>query len=357
MCGRWHNPSMLHAAHGRRWYPARLVALALVPLLLGFARTASAWGVAAHRAVSLAALDRLPAGTAPFLAAQADWIGERSVAADWWRGVNEPFSKAAEDPNHAWYLEQFAFLTEVPRSRDAFVLAVYDEHRRLTAAHDVAAAMTNIHYTGTLPYAVMEAFGRLQATFRVWRDTAARHEPTTFVERDAAYHVGTLSHYVADGAMPLHTSIHNAGWVGDNPRGFTRDGGIHWQFENDFVNLIGLTRADIAPRVPATPRVLEDPFRAVLDHLTRSHTRLTQVYALEQQGALAREQTPDARALVYACTTDAAALLRDLMVAAWDGSARPVPTLPEQAQPNSPRNPQYDPATGSAPAPVPPVRP
>src|SRR5438128_1352753 len=110
-----------------------------------------AWGVAGHRVVSRAAIRALPADVPPFLARQIDWIGSRSVLADSWRAPSEPFSKAAEDPNHVWYMEQFAFLRQVPRSRDAFTLAVYDEFLKLRANNPSRAALTNIHYTGTLP--------------------------------------------------------------------------------------------------------------------------------------------------------------------------------------------------------------
>src|SRR5215217_5382084 len=92
---------------------------------------AGAWGAAGHRVVSRAAILALPADVPPFLAKQIDWIGSRSVLADSWRGPTEPFAKASEDPNHVWYMEQFAFLRQIPRSRDEFMLQVYDEHLRL----------------------------------------------------------------------------------------------------------------------------------------------------------------------------------------------------------------------------------
>src|SRR4051812_5289734 len=193
---------------------------------------AAAWGAAAHRVVSRAAILALPGDLPTFLARQIDWIGGRSVLADTWRGPSEPFAKAAEDPNHVWYMEQFAFLRQIPRSRDEFMLAVYDEHLRLRAPDPARAALTNIHYTGTLPYAATEGYERLKVAFRTWRDLQARKQDTTFIEQDAAFYVGWMSHYIADGAQPIHTSIHHDGWVGENPKTYTRDGGIHWLFEN-----------------------------------------------------------------------------------------------------------------------------
>jgi hypothetical protein len=51
-----------------------------------------------------------------------------------------------------------------------------------------------------------------------------------------------LSHYIADGAMPLHTSVHHDGWQGGNPRGDTIDPSIHSRFETAFVDRVTLAR-------------------------------------------------------------------------------------------------------------------
>lgn len=315
-----------------------------------------AWGVAGHRVVSRAALLALPSDVPTFLARQIDWIGSRSVVADSWRGPTEPFAKAAEDPNHVWYTEQFAFLPQIPRSRDAFMLAVYDEHVRLRSTDPAKAALTNIHYTGTLPYAATEGYERLKVAFRTWRDLRAQKQDTTFIELDAAFYVGWLSHYVADGAQPLHSSIQHDGWVGDNPKNYTRDGAIHWLFENTYVDLIGLSERDIQSRIPAAPRRVADPFTAMLDQVNRAHTRLDQVYGLEQRRAFANANSGEGRELVYASISDAAVLLRDLIYTAWVTSGDPVPPFSADDATNNPKNPLYNPATGSAPPPRPVVR-
>ena len=308
-----------------------------------------AWGVAGHRVVSRAAIRALPGDVPPFLARQIDWIGTRSVLADSWRAPSEPFAKAAEDPNHVWYMEQFAFLRQVPRSRDGFMLAVYDEHLRLRASDPAKAALTNIHYTGTLPYAATEGYERLKVAFRTWRELNAKKQDTTFIEQDAAFYLGWMSHYIADGAQPLHTSVNHDGWVGDNPKGYTRDGAIHWQFENTFVDLIDVRESDVQSRIPTAPKKLPDPFAAVLAHLDRAHTRVDQLYQLERNRAYDDKNSQQGRELVYVCIADAATLLRDLIYTAWMTSADPVPSFDPDDQTNNPKNPRYNPATGSAP--------
>ena len=317
---------------------------------------ALAWGAAGHRVVSRAAILALPAGVPLFLARQIDWIGSRSVLADSWRGPYEPFSKAAEDPNHVWYTEQFAFLKQIPRSRDEFMLAVYDEHLRLRASDPAKAALTNIHYTGTLPYAVVEGYERLKVAFRTWRTLRAQQQDTTFIEQDAAFYIGWMSHYVADGAQPLHSSVQHDGWVGDNPKGYTRDGAVHWLFENTFVDLIALHERDIQARIPVTPTVLADPFAAVLAHVDHAHTRVEQVYQIEQRKEYETKDSGEGRELVYATTAAASTLLRDLVYTAWMNSGRGEPDFDPNDQTNNPKNPRYNPATGAAPPQAPAVR-
>jgi hypothetical protein len=326
----------------------RTLAVAAVLSILLQAPT-HAWGDRAHAVVGRAAVQALPADVAPFLARQIDWIGSRSVLADSWRGPTEPFVKAAEDPNHAWYMEQFGFLRQIPRSRDEFMLAVYDEHLRLRDRDPARAALTNIHYTGTLPYAIVEGYERLKVAFRMWRERRAARADTSFIEQDAAFYVGWVGHYVADAAQPLHTTIHHDGWAGDNPRGFTRDGGVHWLFENTFVDLIGLKESDIAARIPAARRRIDDPFAAALAHLDASHTRVSRVYELEQRKAFEDRNSADGRGLVYMCTAEAATLLGDLVYTAWLTSAEPVPAFSPDDPTNDPANPRYNAATGAAP--------
>ena len=126
-------------------------------------------GITAHRAISRAAIRALPADVPPFLTRQIDWIGERSITPDSWRGASEPFAKIEEDPNHGWFMEQLAFVHPIPRSRYEFVLALHDEFLRLRSVDPNRAALTNVRWTGTLPYAAVETYERLKVAFRAWR--------------------------------------------------------------------------------------------------------------------------------------------------------------------------------------------
>ncbi len=324
-----------------------LCVVALAPIVL--APSLQAWGVTGHRVIARAAVLTLPADVPGFVKRQIDWIGVRSIAPDSWRSASEPFIKMEEDPSHEWHLEQVAFLKTIPRSRVEFVQAVYDEYRRLEKTNPEAAALANVRGTGTLPYTAIEVYERLKVTFRTWREQQQARQDTQFIELDAAFYIGWLSHYIADAAQPLHASVHHDGWRGDNPKNYTRDGALHWGFENDFVDLIDLREDNILTRI-GQPRKIDDPFSAILAQLARSHTRVDQVYALEQQHAYTDKANAAGRELVYVCTSDAAAMLRDLVYTAWLTSAEPAAPRTGIVQPNDPANPRYNPAAGSAPA-------
>ena len=95
---------------------------------------------------------------------------------------------------------------------------------------------------------------------------------------------------------------------------------------------------------------MADPFSAVLQHIDKAHTRVELLYQLDARKAYDSSANQEARELVYLCTADAASLLRDLIYTAWVSSGEPVPPFSADDPTNSPKNPRYNPATGSAPS-------
>ena len=319
------------------------------------------WGPGGHRSANLAAMNALPPDGPTFLLAYRDWIAATGPIPDSWRGASEPYSKIFEDPNHGWFREQFSFLQTIPRSRYEFVLALYDEYLAIKDKDPARAKLTNVRWTGTLPFAAMENFDRMKSAMRLYRqslqDTSdAGKAQSENLRRDIAFYIGWLGHYTADGAQPLHDTIHHDGWQGPNPHHYTTDHSIHGRFESKFVDSIGLTEATLQPLVSRQPaRVLSDPFAAVIQHLNDAATHVEQVYRLDQSGALNDPHNAEAAALVTQQLAKAAVLLRDLTYTAWIQSAEPKSAL-SNANPIDPSNPAYNPATGSAPPPGPPIR-
>src|SRR5215470_14605131 len=268
--------------------PRRTPLLIVIALLLLTPHLA-AWGERGHHTANQAAVRAIPDDGPAFLRAHEDWIVYLSTIPDSWRQASEPFQKIIEDPNHGWFREQFAFITNanLPRSRYEFVLALDAEHRRLVAAGEAkAAALTNVRWTGTLPYAAVETYEQMVAGMRRYRAARAKGADTRLVELEIASYMGRLGHYTADGAQPLHDTIHHDGWQGPNPKQYTTDPRVHGRFESAFVDLIQLTDADLLPLMDR-PKQLTDPFAAILAHLDDAASHVEEVYALDKSGALA----------------------------------------------------------------------
>jgi len=331
----------------------------LVPIFAVFSVVllAGGWGVRGHQSANTAAVRGIPADGPIFLRDYEEWIAKTGPIPDTWRGPAVPFSKIFEDPNHGWFREQFGFMDTIPRSRYEFVLRLYDEYLRIHDKDPARAALMNVRWTGTLPYAAMENFDRMKAAMLAYRGLMAANAPESrkdaeLLARDIAFYMGWLGHYTADGAQPLHDTIHHDGWVGPNPKRYTTDPRVHGRFESAFVELIQLAPADLTPFMEAA-KMLDDPFAAIIAHLDDAATHVEEVYAFDQSGALADKTSAPAARLVRMQLARAASLLRDLTYTAWLESARPVTR--NGVNPISASNPDYNPETGTAP-PGPPVR-
>ncbi len=310
----------------------------------------SAWGRRGHRVIDRAALNALPPDGPVFLQSYADWIESNAGIPDTWRSPSEPFLKIDEDPNHGWFREQFAFMPDkdVPRSRYEFVLAIYNQYLKVRAKDPESAERMNVRWTGTLPYAAVESYERLITGMRLLRAARAQKEDTKFLEMDCAFYVARLGHYIGDGAQPLHDTIQHDGWVGPNPHGYALDHGIHGRFESGFVDRMQLKPEDIAPRIGKFQN-RADVFDALLVYLDAAGSHVEEVYQLDKRHAFDDAADPQARELVYAQTGAAAQMLRDLICMAWQESGT---AASPQLNPVDVKNPDYNPSTGSAPAPL-----
>ena len=354
-----------------RWALAILV-------LLNLEQQLGAWGFRGHTVANLAAVEAIPSDGPAFLKTYKGYIGHLGPIPDTWRSPTDAFLRISEDPNHGWYTESFDFIKEIPRSRTAFTLRVYDEYLRVNKSDPERAKFLNIRYTGLQAYSMMEGYERIRAGMRLYRmasskdatvapqyrDLAGRyaaissmfHDPEqvkSYLANDLAFYMGWLGHYVADAAQPLHNSRHHDGWDGENPKGYTRDPEIHTRFESTYVDLIQVTEADLAPYLRKTPKHLDDPWMAILDHMIEARIAVEEVYRMDLRGAFKNANDTEAKKLVCSRLASGASFLRDLAYTAWIESANPLPPVKPIDIPNNPDNPRYNPATGSAPAPAP----
>lgn len=319
---------------------ATISALALLPA------TAHAWGGTAHAVIDRAAIEAIPDDGPTFLRKHVDYIAASASLPDSWRGDSENFSKMEEDPNHGWFREQFRFVKPIPRSRYEFILALYKQYEKIKDSDPQTAQRTNVRWTGTLPYAAIEAYDRLVVCMRYIRKAQAEGGDTSVPEQHCAFQVIRLGHYIGDGAQPLHDSVNSDGWRGDNPNGYTTDRSIHGRFESQFVDGMGLTVKDIAPRIGAPGHRTGDMFNAVLAFLDEAGDKMEAVYKLEKRDGFTNYADKDVRALVYERTAAGAAMLRDMLSRAWvESAALPAKVVPS---PLDFANPGFNPETGSA---------
>ncbi|WP_237449700.1 nuclease [Novosphingobium silvae] len=324
-----------------------LLAAAAAVTMATIPGTAHAWGGTAHTVIDRAAIEAIPEDGPIFLRKYEDYIGASSLLPDSWRGDSENFSKIEEDPNHGWFREQFTFLKPIPRSRYEFVIALYKHYETIKDSDPATAARTNVRWTGTLPYAAIEAYDRIVVCMRQVRKARAEGRDAALHEQHCAFDVIRLGHYIGDGANPMHDSVSSDGWRGPNPHGYTTDRSVHGRFESAFVDGMKLTVADIAPRIGKPGRTSGDMFEAVLAYLNESGDKVGRVFELEKRARFADFADEDVREMVYERTAAGAAMLRDMLCRAWAESA----VAPARVEP-SPidfTNPNFNPETGSAP--------
>jgi hypothetical protein len=294
-------------------------AVSLLPLL--FVQPGFAWGPDGHVMINRIAGATLPADVPMFLRSPAalDALAYYGPEPDRWRSRAEPELNAAQAPEHFIYLELADLAGPLPRRR-------YDYVRALSAAQakHPDLGLTPDH-VGLQPYVTNEVYERLQSAFREYRGLLAAKRDTKPCEAEITFLAGWLGHYVADGAMPLHSSIQYDGWVGPNPNGYATGHHIHWFFENDYVHA-NVKPADVASLVAATrPVVLGDVFNDYVAYLRHSNTLVEQTYQLEKAGAFTGAGTPAGKAFVDRQLAAGAVELRDMIYSAWIKSAAPVP--------------------------------
>ena len=294
-------------------------AVGLLPVML--VQQSSAWGADGHMMINRIAGANLPADVPAFLRSPAalDALEYYGPEPDRWRSPAEPELNAAQAPEHFIDLEYADLVGPLPRRR-------YDYIRALAAAQpkhpDIQLTPEKV---GLQPYVTTEVYERLQSAFRDYRALVAAKKDTKPSEAEIVFLAGWLGHYVADGSMPLHTSIQYNGWVGPNPNGYTTEHHIHAQFETAFVH-DNVKAGDFAPLVAAAkPVVLGDVFNEYLAYLRHSNSLVEQTYQLDKTGAFTGAGTPAGKAFVDQQLAAGAIELRNMIYTAWVKSAEPVP--------------------------------
>ncbi len=295
-----------------------VVAVALVPVMT--VQQSFAWGNDGHKIINRLAGVGLPVAVPEFLrsAAGLNALEYYGPEPDRWRNATEPELNAAQAPEHFINLEEADLLGELPRRRYDYVRALaYAQKSHL----DMALTPEKV---GMQPYETVELWERLKAAMREYRGLQAKGEDTKPVECEITFLAGWLGHYVADGSMPLHTSIQYNGWMGPNPNGYTTEHRIHSQFESTFVTA-HVKAGDVAPLMGSKPVVMGDVFVEYMAYLRHSNTLVEKTYQLEKAGGFGGAGTAEGKAFVDERLAAGATELRDMIYTAWVRSADPVP--------------------------------
>ena len=303
--------------------PVRLLrSAALAVISLCTASACFGWGSDGHRIINRLAAQSLPVDVPAFFTsaaalAEIEYLGPEP---DRWRSPAEPELSATQAPDHFIDLEYADVIGPLPRKRFDFIEQL-SQYRRL---HPGEAANETPEKVGLQPWQTEEVWERLKAGFRDYREALAKHEDTKPEEAAVLFYAGWLGHYVGDGSQPLHVSRDYNGWVEPaNLHGYTTEHHIHSQFETVFV-ADNIKAADVKPfMTPVNP--VNDEWVDYLAYLRRSAALTEQTYALEKTGAFTGTGTPAGKLFAEQRLAAGASMLRDLIYAAWDKSAEPVP--------------------------------
>jgi hypothetical protein len=287
---------------------------------------AMAWGSSGHRMIGVAAMEGLPSDLPTFLhePSSATAVGELSREPDRSRNAGRTHD-SDRDPGHFvdggddGKIAGVVTFTALPVTRDDYETAL-------------RGAGTSSWKMGYLPYSIVEDWQQLAKDFAYWRvDKAGARNTTnpehkTWLEGDALRRqaqilvdIGLLSHFVGDGSMPLHVSVHFNGWGSfPNPNGFTLEH-VHVPWEGPYVRRV------------VTPQAMEaamPPFhdcncpieQRVGAYLNDDLSTTVPFYELEKAGAF-KPGVAKGVAFTTGRVAAGAAELRDEIVLAWRVSA------------------------------------
>lgn len=325
-------------------FHARTLLAALLTLLV--VSPARAWDAHGHRTITLLAIDRFQAGTAPGKPDATDqlvWLftpASRAQAAyqsgepDRYRAIRNPALKHINDPDHyidVEDLEQFGLtLRTIPPLRYEYLRAMavskHEHPENAKPYNERTDFARTLEWPGYLPYSITEHYGKLVSSFRQIRvldklNDPARADQLAAARANVIYEMGQLSHFVGDAAQPLHTTTHHHGWVGDNPEGFTTNRGFHAYIDGTILGIHTLnyeTLRDACAGAPGRTVDIANPFSDTLDHIQRSFDQMRPLYVLQKSGDL--EKDPG-KAFITERLCDGASMLGALYLAAWQASA------------------------------------
>jgi hypothetical protein len=279
----------------------------LCGLIVLLQTSTSAWGFDAHRFITEQAISLLPPELKPFYESRKAFIVERAIDPDLWR--NAGFLQ--EPPNHFLDLDYEGYgpdpFDALPRDYDAAV----QKFGRAT-----------VEQQGLLPWRTQEMYGNLQRNFASLKAPT----PPGYALDNIAFFSAVLSHYVADGHVPLHAVVNYDGQL-------TSQNGIHSRWESELFERYR-SRLEVQPP-PVEP--VRNPRDFMFGVLLASNRAVPELLAADKKAAEGREFYDDAYfeafsreslPLVARRMGEAISAVASMIVGAWDEAGRPSLTLP-----------------------------
>ncbi len=291
----------------------RVIAVLFFLLILSFIINpvpTNAWGDEGHRWINRAAAEKMPDDMPAFFKQAGGRLSFLGPEPDRWRDRNELYRalNEAQAPDHFIDIDKPENFQSLPDNR-----YLYSDWLRASGKEPKDI--------GYLPYAILENYQRIQVSFRMWRDPRNSAERDQ-IEQNIIYYAGVLGHYVADGAQPLHTTIHFDGWTtSTNPDHFTREH-LHSRFESEYVRS-QIKPEDFSPQVKPAQK-LGDVFADTMKFLFDSNSQVVELYRLEKTARWdSQNRNAESKRFVTARLAAGAQMLANLWYTAWTDSASP----------------------------------
>jgi len=254
------------------------------------------------------AIDLLPAEIKPFFVAHRDELVYRAIDPDTWRTVGWE-----EDHNH------FVNFGAPELGRSGTYMP-----RDYTAALQRFGDVT-LRRLGTLPWREAEMFGNLQRAF------GAMGKGNGYAVQDIVILTAAASHYVQDGAQPLHAANNYDGQL-------TGQRGVHARFESElferFESRLTLT--------PAPPKPFASPRDFAFDELLESYQRVDALLKADKEAIGDKDTYDDAyfeafflkvKPMLEERLSAAISATASVIVSAWEQAGRPSLTLSARREP------------------------
>ena len=276
-----------------------LFCIVLTTLFLAWALPALPWGDKTHDLINEAALLKLSEDFPSFFKEEEAWIIYLSPEPDRWRSAGAYTLKKDADPDHYIDLDKIE-KSDIRRDRFSYMKAL--QRRNL-----------DLDEVGFLPFAIIETYEKLLVSFKEHRRNHSSGQKKS-IEKKIAYYAGLLGHFVGDGSMPLHLTKKYDGWQGPNPNGYATSD-IHGPVESYANAVLGLN--GLLPLIKS-PRILDNPFDAVMEYLYSSSAKVEELYQLHKDGAFKENPlNPKGKEFINQSASRGSQMLLDLWYTAY----------------------------------------